>query len=81
MKHEVLGFLRPTVGNTVVLTTRFSGCDPINVSTFRRTFPSSQSMSLASLYSGKVEKLQTFCVLVVNSVKVYKECLYTDGVD
>ena len=29
-KHEVLGALRPTVGNTVGLTTRFSGSYPMN---------------------------------------------------
>ena len=30
-KHQVLGALRPTVGNTVGLTTRFSGSYPVSV--------------------------------------------------
>ena len=30
MKHQVLGALQPTVGNTVGLTTRFSGSSPMN---------------------------------------------------
>ena len=30
-KHQVLGALRPTVGNPVRLTTRFSGSCPLNV--------------------------------------------------
>ena len=29
--HQVLGALRPTVGNTVGLTTRFSGSYPITI--------------------------------------------------
>ena len=31
MKHYVLGAVRPTVGNTVGPTTRFSGRDPIKL--------------------------------------------------
>jgi len=33
MKHQVLGALRPTVGNTIGLTTQFSGRYPINMAT------------------------------------------------
>ena len=33
-KHQVLAALRPTIGNTVGLTTRFSGRDPISIVDF-----------------------------------------------
>ena len=33
-KDEVLGALRPTVGNTVGLTTRFSGSEPMKMEQF-----------------------------------------------
>ena len=39
MKHQVLGALRPTVGNTVSLTTRFLGHYPINPTNDREPVP------------------------------------------
>ena len=48
MKHEVLWALRPTLGNTVVLTTRFSGGYPISVD-----IPLELEAALLLLYDGR----------------------------
>ena len=57
-KDQVLGALRPTMGNTVGLTTRFSGRYPIKVSQVDGFVPHTQVVDLKHTPGGYLDQYE-----------------------
>ena len=62
MKHQVLGFLRPTAGNAVGLTARFSGRYPINMALIRQ-LRSDHGLGLSHLHAFKSSSIIVFLLV------------------